>query len=188
MSSIRMSSISKSIPEQHHPTTTPSHNNTIPPAVLSGWKEIANHLGKGIRTLQRYELELALPIRRLGGKPKGSVFATAEELDAWVSTSLIRAGSQISKQIVAFECGSAASDIQEALRKMRRLREEMRASRASLRSTVQMLSRQVQALKVELHTHNEHEIGFSPNILNDGLGTQDRLRLVCFPSHMQEAS
>jgi len=38
--------------------------------ILSGWKEIACHLGRGVRTVQRYERELGLPIRRpLGNLP-----------------------------------------------------------------------------------------------------------------------
>ena len=32
--------------------------------VFSGWKDIASYLGKGIRTIQRYEQTLGLPIRR----------------------------------------------------------------------------------------------------------------------------
>ena len=30
--------------------------------VLNGWKEIANYLGKGVRTVQRYEREFGLPV------------------------------------------------------------------------------------------------------------------------------
>jgi hypothetical protein len=30
--------------------------------ILSGWKDIANHLGMGVRTVQRYERELGLPV------------------------------------------------------------------------------------------------------------------------------
>ena len=33
--------------------------------ILTGWNEIANYLGMGVRTVQRYERELGLPIRRL---------------------------------------------------------------------------------------------------------------------------
>jgi hypothetical protein len=32
--------------------------------VLSSWKEIARHFGKGVRTVQRWERELGLPIHR----------------------------------------------------------------------------------------------------------------------------
>jgi len=60
------------------------------PEVLSGWKDIANYLGKGVRTVQRYEWELGLPVRRPAGKPRGSVIATRAELDAWVMASPVR--------------------------------------------------------------------------------------------------
>jgi hypothetical protein len=52
--------------------------------ILSGWKEIANHLGKGVRTVQRYERNLRLPVRRPAGKSSSAVFALTSELDAWL--------------------------------------------------------------------------------------------------------
>lgn len=58
--------------------------------LLSGWKDIANYLGKGIRTVQRYEMELGLPVRRPAGKVRGSVLATRSELDAWIAASPMR--------------------------------------------------------------------------------------------------
>ncbi len=57
--------------------------------VFSGWKDIANYLGKGVRTVQRYEKELKLPVRRPAG-PRGSVLATKAELDRWVSSASMR--------------------------------------------------------------------------------------------------
>jgi hypothetical protein len=48
--------------------------------VLSGWKEIANHLRHGVRTVQRWEM-FGLPIHRVGGG--GPVFAFVEEIEAW---------------------------------------------------------------------------------------------------------
>ena len=51
--------------------------------IFSGWKEIANYLGKGVRTVQRYERRLGLPIHRLAGASAGSVIATKSELDGW---------------------------------------------------------------------------------------------------------
>jgi len=41
--------------------------NANQPTFLDGWKEISNYLGKGVRTAQRYEQELGLPIRRTVG-------------------------------------------------------------------------------------------------------------------------
>jgi hypothetical protein len=58
--------------------------------IISGWKEIANYLGKAVRSVQRYELGLALPIHRPAGKSRGVVFATKPELDAWITADSLR--------------------------------------------------------------------------------------------------
>jgi hypothetical protein len=63
---------------------------TLKPKVLSGWKDIANYLGKGVRTVQRYERQQHLPVRRISGKTTGSVIATTADLDAWVSGGFTR--------------------------------------------------------------------------------------------------
>ncbi|MCX6626395.1 MAG: hypothetical protein NTW28_02020 [Candidatus Solibacter sp.] len=52
-------------------------------AKLSSWKEIAAHLGVGLRTAQRWERDRGLPVHRIPGGPRGLVFALPEELDAW---------------------------------------------------------------------------------------------------------
>lgn len=57
--------------------------NSRPP-VLNSWKEIASYLGRGVRTVQRYERELDLPVRRLKGKSHASVVAWPRDLDAWL--------------------------------------------------------------------------------------------------------
>lgn len=54
--------------------------------ILSGWKDIANYLEKGVRTVQRYERDLGLPVRRPAGRARGSVLATRAELYAWATT------------------------------------------------------------------------------------------------------
>jgi hypothetical protein len=55
-------------------------------AVLSCWKDIASYLGKGVRTVQRWEQDLGLPIRRPnGGGPKGPVTARKADLDNWLA-------------------------------------------------------------------------------------------------------
>jgi hypothetical protein len=54
--------------------------------ILSGWKEIANYLSKGVRTVQRYERDMGLPIHRPAAKSSASVVATKTELDEWVTT------------------------------------------------------------------------------------------------------
>ena len=61
----------------------PPPNSAIP-GRLDGWKEIAAHLGRGVRTAQRWERELGLPVRRLGTGGAEVVYAFREELDAWL--------------------------------------------------------------------------------------------------------
>jgi phage terminase Nu1 subunit (DNA packaging protein) len=53
---------------------------------LSGWKEIAAHLGQGLRTVQRWEA-LGLPVHRVGGGKRARVVAFPEELEAWEKTA-----------------------------------------------------------------------------------------------------
>jgi len=49
--------------------------------VLNGWKEIANYMRRGVRTVQRWE-RFGLPIYR-PSKEQASVIARSEDLDAW---------------------------------------------------------------------------------------------------------
>ena len=52
--------------------------------VLNSWKEVAAYLGRGVRTVQRWELELGLPVRRPRGKSRSAVIAFKPELDKWL--------------------------------------------------------------------------------------------------------
>ena len=51
---------------------------------LSSWKEIAIYLGREVRTVQRWEKNADLPVRRLLHAQRGSVFAYTADLDAWL--------------------------------------------------------------------------------------------------------
>ena len=53
--------------------------------LLSSWKEIAHYLHRGVRTVQRWETDLGLPVRRPRGKRHSSVIANRAELDAWMA-------------------------------------------------------------------------------------------------------
>lgn len=59
--------------------------------ILTGWKEIANYLEMGVRTVQRYERELGLPIRR-PGESQTPVIAIKTELDAWIGALPVQLG------------------------------------------------------------------------------------------------
>lgn len=61
-------------------SSTPAH-----PAVLTSWKDIARYLGKGVRTVQRWEQEFGLPVRRPLGSVRNAVLARPSDLDAWIA-------------------------------------------------------------------------------------------------------
>jgi hypothetical protein len=51
---------------------------------LQSWKEIASELQRGVRTVQRWEKTLGLPVRRVGKGHKSPVFAFRDELQDWL--------------------------------------------------------------------------------------------------------
>jgi hypothetical protein len=51
---------------------------------LQSWKEIASELNRGVRTVQRWEETLGLPIRRIGTGRRCPVFAFRDELHLWL--------------------------------------------------------------------------------------------------------
>lgn len=50
---------------------------------LDSWKEIAAHLNRTVRTVQRWERDERLPVRRLDHQKQATVYAYVDELDAW---------------------------------------------------------------------------------------------------------
>lgn len=58
--------------------------------ILSSWKEIAVFFGKGVRTVQRWEQQLGLPIHRPADAPQNIVMAHSEELLAWLNATTRR--------------------------------------------------------------------------------------------------
>ena len=58
------------------------------PSVLTSWKDIAQYLGKGVRTVQRWEIEFGLPIRRVGNSGhKSPIVLRVSDLQAWLDSN-----------------------------------------------------------------------------------------------------
>jgi hypothetical protein len=53
--------------------------------ILNGWKEIASHVGRSVRTVQRWEFTLGMPIHRPANKSRSSVTAFTDEIENWIS-------------------------------------------------------------------------------------------------------
>lgn len=56
-------------------------------SVLTCWKDIATHLGKTVRTVQRWERELGMPVHRPKGPSAKVVCAFPDELARWIATA-----------------------------------------------------------------------------------------------------
>jgi hypothetical protein len=60
--------------------------------VLTSWKDIAHYFSKGVRTVQRWEKELGLPIRRPNHTSKSTVLAVITEVNDWVRSQQLSDG------------------------------------------------------------------------------------------------
>jgi len=58
--------------------------------ILNSWKEIAQYVGRGVRTLQRWERELGFPVRRPRPHQRSAVIAFPAEVDAWLKATQTR--------------------------------------------------------------------------------------------------
>ena len=58
--------------------------------ILNSWKEIASYLGRGVRTVQRWEQNCGLPVHRPNGRERSSTVALSAEIDEWLRQSAMR--------------------------------------------------------------------------------------------------
>lgn len=81
--------------------------------ILNSWKEIASYLQRAVRTVQRWERDKALPVRRIGNSVKSPVFAYPAEMDTWLRAYPI--GLRHREDIVAPQLMSREAQAQEAI-------------------------------------------------------------------------
>lgn len=62
--------------------------------ILNGWKEISNYIRRSVRTVQRWEARLGLPVYRPALKDRSAVVAFSDELDRWISRVSPDAGAE----------------------------------------------------------------------------------------------
>lgn len=125
-------------------TATVSQNTTV----LTSWKDIARYMGKGVRTVQRWEMDFGLPVRRPQGSNKKAVLARPHDLDAWVA---LRCSSRV--QIQTREGDRAVQQLGKLtmlnaqIETSRQLRERNRELLEEVRSQLDALRQQVLELQ-----------------------------------------
>ena len=115
--------------------------------VLSSWKDIARYLGKGVRTVQRWERHLGLPVRRPNGAlQKSAVVLYRGDVDAWLAT---RFSARALKKNEAQSSRSARTTLREGIRTARELRMANQELTEQIHHSIRMLTERCELLTVQ---------------------------------------
>ena len=117
--------------------------------VLSSWKDIAKYLGKGVRTVQRWEQHLGLPVRRpVGASQKSAVLLHRADVDAWLSTRFVaRTVTPIEAPVRADDALELArAALREKLQTARELRDAHQKLTEGLAESIKALSQRCESL------------------------------------------
>lgn len=121
-------------------------------AILNSWKEISNYIGRGVRTVQRWEKDFGLPVRRPCGHLRGSVFATKSDVDEWLKTRAAR--TAISAEVVSTKVNPYFTHVQLAgfdtfQKRADRLQQQCESMRRGFATLASTLAR-TQSLRQEM--------------------------------------
>lgn len=115
-------------------------------ALLTSWKEVASYLGKGVRTVQRWEVRLGMPVRRPDNSKSGIIQVSREELDRWLESRWApRADHQQSSQEAA-----SANVVRIDLAAARDLRKKHQQLVHDLHRSLAELNAQCEALNTQM--------------------------------------
>ena len=122
--------------------------------LLNSWKEIASYLNRGVRTVQRWEAELGLPVRRPRGKNRSAVIAMRSEIDEWLKScpASARMSSQHHAATVldtlqeATRLSSLIVEARELLKEAKHRRQELSTAVFEIRSSVRSISSRMRPL------------------------------------------
>lgn len=117
--------------------------------VLTSWKDIARYMGKGVRTVQRWEQDFGLPVRRPQGSNKKAVLARPRDLDAWVA---LRCGTRAASTVDSGAGGEIlrrTSDLRAEIETSRQLRASNQELMAEIRTALQSLQQNLFSFKIQ---------------------------------------
>ncbi len=130
----------------HHAATQNNYRPEPAATVLTSWKDIARYMGKGVRTVQRWEQDFGLPVRRPQGSGKKAVLARPRDLDAWVATRCTSRAELSLKLPAQGISADSLSSIVSSLETVRLMLSNHRALLGEVSASVEALYRQVLAL------------------------------------------
>jgi len=116
------------------------------PALLTSWKEVAAYLGKGVRTVQRWETRLGMPVRRPDNSKSGIIQVSREELDRWLESRWSPRSGMIGEQD-----NSSSKVVSIHVAASRHLRRQNSELVSELRRSLRQLSAQCEMLGIQLN-------------------------------------
>jgi hypothetical protein len=123
--------------------------NSQPAKVLTSWKEIAMYFGMGVRTVQRWERDLGLPVLRPQGTGyKSTVLAYPDDLEIWLRSGGLRRGLLDRHSHAKDNHRSCLPELRNEIRLSRDLRAANEALVLEILRSLQVLRGQCQALTV----------------------------------------
>jgi hypothetical protein len=123
-------------------------NTPHQPELLTSWKEIASYLGKGVRTVQRWEQQFGLPVRRPNERVKGIVHATREELDHWLAAQWSQRSRELTLSASANE--NCAVSVRANIEQMAALRDANRRLVHDMHMSLNIMYQECQSLALQL--------------------------------------
>ena len=118
--------------------------------VLSSWKDIARYLGKGVRTVQRWERQLGLPVRRpIGASQKSAVLLYRGDVDAWLATRFSARALQKDGDEGSLHSRSVRSTLKEGIQRARELRTANQKLTEQIIASIRLLSERCDLLSTQ---------------------------------------
>jgi excisionase family DNA binding protein len=116
--------------------------------VFTSWKDIASYLGKGVRTVQRWERDHGLPVRRpVGASQKSAVLLHREDVDAWLETRFaVRAGVVTAVRLAGDLGGLPRMKLRQNLERAEKLRATHLALTQQIAESVRRLNERCRLL------------------------------------------
>ena len=114
--------------------------------ILNSWKEIAGYLNRGVRTVQRWEAELGMPVRRPRGKGRSAVIAMRSELDRWIKSCPTETDEDSRTQCVALTQLPMLQSLRASTLELHRLRDQVNHSREQLFAVLSELAVSVEKM------------------------------------------
>jgi hypothetical protein len=123
------------------------------PGTLHSWKEIAQYLDRGVRTIQRWEHGLGLPVHRIGKGKRSPVFATASELNFWLSTVVERPSKppQLEPAFARGVDNPRIRSLRQSCQTMRNLSHTMAENCARQRKQAELARAQIDKLRLHIN-------------------------------------